>query len=254
MTGLTSRENLRASAAEFIATFTFVFVGVGSIGAARVLEITSTAAFLGVVGLGHGLGIMLGVMTVGRISGAHLNPAVTFAAWVTGNIGAVRGAMYVVAQLVAAALAVGALRLWAFDADALGAHGLGIGVNGGEGFVLEIILTFFLVFTIFAMAIDGRGNATLAPIAIGMTVAVVHFVAIPLTGASVNPARTFGPALVYGAWADHWLYWAGPLIGGSIAGVAYVWLFGDENARQRLFKPYISEPEARPSGPRSQLA
>lgn len=103
----------------------------------------------------------------------------------------------------------------------LGAHALGPDVSVGMGLLMEIVITFALVFVIFATAVDPRGMGNLAPLAIGLTVLADHLLAVPITGASMNPARSFGPALVSGEWAGHWLYWAGPLLGGALAGLVY---------------------------------
>lgn len=233
------RKALRPAAAELIATFTFVFVGVGAIGASTRLGAPLGDAPIILIGLAHGLGIMIGVATVGRISGGFLNPAVTIAAWFTGNLGTPRMVVYLVAQLAGAALAALALDR-VFGIDGLGVHKVTIGT--GAGFGLEAVLTFFLVFAVFGTAIDTRGNAILAPIVIGTVIAVDHFVAIPLTGASMNPARSFGPALIHGDWADHWVYWAGPIAGGIVAAVAYVRIFGDETLKKRANTPF-REPE-----------
>ncbi|RUA28515.1 MAG: hypothetical protein DSY78_15575 [Chloroflexi bacterium] len=124
---------------------------------------------------------------------------------------------------------VGALLLLATIPDAadtnLGAHALGPDVSISMGLVMEIVVTFVLVFVIFATAVDPGGIALLAPLAIGLAVVVDHMVAIPITGASMNPARSFGPALVSGEWANHWIYWLGPMIGGVLAGVMYQVVF-----------------------------
>jgi aquaporin TIP len=93
-----------------------------------------------------------------------------------------------------------------------------------QALILEAVLTFALVFTVFAVATDRRGPGVIAPLAIGLVIAADHIVAIPLTGASMNPARSFGPALVGGEWADHWIYWLGPIIGGSLGAATYHWV------------------------------
>jgi glycerol uptake facilitator-like aquaporin len=93
------------------------------------------------------------------------------------------------------------------------------------GVIVEAILTFVLVFTVFATATDPPGLGNLAPIAIGFAILIDHFVGVPLTGASMNPARSFGPALVAGEWDDHWAYWVGPLIGGSVAALVYTFVY-----------------------------
>ena len=135
--------------------------------------------------------------------------------------------MFVSAQLVGAV--AGALLLLAAIPDAadtnLGAHALGPSVSIGMGLVMEIVVTFALVFVIFATAVDSGGMGNLAPLAIGLTVLVDHLVAVPITGASMNPARSFGPALVAGEWANHRIYWIAPLMGGALAGLAYQFSF-----------------------------
>ncbi|PKB68239.1 MAG: hypothetical protein BZY82_01165, partial [SAR202 cluster bacterium Io17-Chloro-G3] len=155
-----------------------------------------------------------------------INPAVTVAAVVTQRMGLTKGLMYVVAQLGGAAL--GACTLAAFlegSGIELSAHSLASGLEPGKGIIIEAVLTFFLVFTVIAVAMDPRGSAKLAPFAIGFIVLVDHMVGVPLTGASMNPARSFGPALAAGEWADHWVYWVGPIIGGIVAAVFYELVF-----------------------------
>jgi MIP family channel proteins len=228
-------DDLTKSLAELIATFVFVFVGVGSAGAALAVGAAEQQTFYIMVGLGHGIGIMLGVFAVGRISGAHMNPAVTVATVITGNTGLIRGVLYIAAQLIGAVLAVAVLNSVAFDRDELGLHQVA-GISQGQGLLFEIFLTFFLVWTVFAVAVDRRGNAALAPLAIGFVIAVDHFVAIGRTGASMNPARSFGPAAFFGNFNEHWLYWAGPILGGLLAALIYAYFFGDKELRERLWK------------------
>ncbi len=242
MSDFLSRENLRASAAEFIATFMFVFVGVGSVGAfSEIGGIPGPQIVL--IGLAHGLAIAVGIMAIDKVSGAHINPVVTLAALITGRIGLYRSSLYLVAQLAGAVLAVLALDTVAFDVENLGVHAVSSSINVGDAFVLEVILTFLLVFVIFATAMDRQKTTMFAPLAIGGVVALDHFVAIPLTGASMNPARSFGPALVHGAWADHWLYWVAPIVGAMIAAVAYVTIFGTREDRQNAGIITLKEPE-----------
>jgi MIP family channel proteins len=189
-----------------------------------------TATRLVAIALAHGLAIALLAYATANISGGHINPAVTFAAMLTKKISVARGLMFIVAQLVGAV--VGASLLLATIPDAadtnLGAHALGPGVSVGMGLLMEIIVTFALVFVIFATAVDRGGMGNLAPLAIGLTVLVDHLdhlLAVPFTGASMNPARSFGPALVAGQWADHWIYWVAPLLGAAIAGLVYQFAF-----------------------------
>jgi aquaporin TIP len=238
---LTSPATIKAAVAEFVATALFIFVGVGSI--VGTLLSGSTAES---VALAHGLAIALLVAGIGPISGGHINPAVTFAAVITNRITVTRGAMYIVAQLLGAV--VGAFLLRALIADGVLNE---IGGAGGHqladqtipeindkiiqgpviGMLLEATLTFVLVWTVFATAIHPKNSTVIAPLAIGFAILVIHLVAIPLTGAGVNPARTFGPAVAFNEWGDHWVYWVGPLLGGSVAGLLYYFLYIMEEER-----------------------
>lgn len=218
----------RAVIAEFIATLLFVFVGAGTVVVVtQVLGLSpaSDAAALVAISFAHGLAIATLVSATAKLSGGHINPAVTFGAVLGGRLKPAVGVLYVAGQLLGAV--VGALLLKAVIVDSLegnlGAHSLNLAVlsNQGAGLVVEIILTFVLVFTVFATAMDARGMGNLAPIAIGLAVLIDHFVGVPLTGASMNPARSFGPSLVANFWEDHWVYWVGPLLGGGLAGVLY---------------------------------
>lgn len=220
----TSLEAWRAAFVEFIAVLLFVFLGAGSVIVSGGLPNGELdPARLVAIALAHGLGIAVLVYATANISGGHINPAVTFAAVLTGNMAASRGLMYLLAQLAGAA--VGALLLLATIPDAadtnLGAHALGPDVSISMGLIMEIVVTFALVFVVFATAVDPRGMGALAPLAIGLTVLVDHLVAVPITGASMNPARSFGPAIVSWEWSNHWIYWAGPLLGAGLAGSVY---------------------------------
>ncbi len=235
MEEVTSPEALKSALAELIATFLFVFVGVGAVGTALATVGTGsldTGALL-IIAFGHGLGIMLGVAAVGHISGGHLNPAVTFGMWITGQINLVRGVMHVVAQAVGAIAAV-AILVWIFQEAIdrnvitdLGLHTVNTDILPNEiaGLVLEVVLTFVLVFVVFGVAVDKRGPAGIAPLAIGLVIVAIHLVAVPLTGASVNPARSLGPAVIHGEFIDHWIYWVGPLVGGGLGALVYHWVF-----------------------------
>ena len=221
-------EAWRATLAELIATFLFVFLGAGSVIVSGGLPNGELdAARLLLIAIAHGSGIALLAYATANISGGHINPAVTFAAVITKKVGPTRGLMFVAAQLVGAV--AGALLLLATIPEAadtnLGAHALGTEVSVGMGLLMEVAVTFVLVFVIFATAVDPRGMGNLAPLAIGLTVLVGHLVAVPITGASMNPARSFGPALVAGEWTDQWIYWVGPLLGGAIAGLLYQFAF-----------------------------
>ena len=226
MTAITV-DDVRSAAAEFIATLLFVFLGAGTVVVTASLgtgELTATRLIA--IAFAHGLAIALLVSATGAISGGHINPVVTVAALVTGKIGVPRALVYIFAQLGGAI--VGALLIMAVvpnDGGNLGAHSLASDVTVGAGLLTEIILTFALVFVVFATAIDPRGKAAIAPVAIGLMVLVGHLFAVPLTGASMNPARSFGPALVGNDWADHWIYWVGPGSGAVLAAITYQFVY-----------------------------
>jgi aquaporin TIP len=225
---------LRAALAEFIGTGIFVFIGVVTVVNTReMIDGDSTVVQLGVVAFAFGLAVALAVAAVVRVSGAHVNPAVTLAALATGNIELPRAAMYMVAQ-VGGAVAGSALVVLVVPGDggSLGATSLAPDVSIGMGLVTEITITFFLVFVIYATAVDPRASGAQAPLLIGLTVAVGILAGGGLTGGSMNPARSFGPALVGGEWDDHWVYWVGPIVGGVLAAVVYSQLFLEDRDKQ----------------------
>ena len=215
---------LRRGAAEFIGVFALVFAGVGAvIVAGPLLE-------PGVVGiaLAQGLAIAVMVSAVGHISGGHFNPAVTLGFLVTGRLHAILAVVYWVAQFAGAVAAAAILR-WIFN-DAtegnLGSPVLSPSIEPEAGLIIEALLTFFLVWVFFATAADPRGTfKSIAGLAIGLTITFDILGGGPLTGAAMNPARAFGPELVEGEWADWWVYWVGPLMGGGIAALAYDLLY-----------------------------
>lgn len=202
--------------AELIGTLALTFMG----GAA----IINGQAGLAGVALAHGLTLAVMVSALGHISGGHFNPAVTVGFLVTRRLSVAESAAYILSQLVGATLAaalLAALFPGAKDSH-LGGQALAAGIGFGTGVAIETILTFFLVFTVFATAVDPRGAfKSIAGFGIGMALAFSILAAGPLTGASLNPARSFGPALVSGFWSDHLVYWVGPLIGGIVAALLY---------------------------------
>jgi aquaporin Z len=208
-----------------VGIFALVFVGAGAIAVAAPDN-------LGLVGIALAHGLVIGVMAsaVGHISGGHFNPAVTFGFLVTRRMAPGMAGIYWVAQFAGAVL--GALALtWLLpnaltDPVSLGAPALGDGVGAAQGAVIEGILTFFLVWVVFASAADTRGTfASIAGLAIGFTITMDILVGGPLTGAAMNPARAFGPELVQGDWTNAWVWYVGPLIGGALAALAYQVLY-----------------------------
>ncbi len=217
--------------AEFIGTFALVFLAAGSICADQYLKAAGQSG-LGLLGIAiaHGLAFGIMVTAVGHISGGHLNPAVTIGFWVTRKLGTLDSLLYWIAQVAGAVAAAYLLRTVVPDdtwrAVALGTPDLARDFTRTSGMILEAVMTFFLVFVVFATAVDERGTFNkIAGFAIGLTVTMDILAGGPLTGAAMNPARTFGPALAAHHWTNHGVYWVGPLIGGVVAGFLYDSLF-----------------------------
>jgi len=214
---------LQRAFAEFVGTFALIFVGAGSI-------VATLGGNLTAIAFSHGLVIGVMASAVGHISGGHFNPAVTFGFFVTRRIEGPIAAVYWLSQFLAAVLAALVLKWVApnalVDATKLGAPVLGHGVSSGAGVVIELILTFFLVWVIFATAADPRGTfRVIAGLAIGFTITLDILMGGPFTGAAMNPARAFGPQLVQNVWSNAWVWYLGPLLGGALAALAYEWLY-----------------------------
>ena len=207
----------RRAAAEGLATFALVFAGCGAIVADQRYD-----GALGAVGVSlvFGLIIMVMVYATGHISGAHINPAVTIAFTLTRHFAPRDAVAYVAAQVLGATVgALVLLAVWTDEPASLGATVPSVGA--GSAFVYELILTAFLMFVIMAVATDTRAVGAAAAIAIGGTVGLDALFGGPVTGASMNPARSFGPALVAGEWRDFWVYLAGPVAGAALGAFAY---------------------------------
>ena len=224
--------------AEFVGTFTLIFIG-GGAGIVSGRDIVAVA-------LANGLAIGIMVSNLGHISGGHFNPAVTLGFVATRRIAAPLAVCYWVAQLLGAVAAALILRGLFSHAEFLGAVPHAPGVGGGKGFVIELVLTFFLVWTVFATAVDPRGAfKAIAGLAIGLVISIDVFMGGPLTGAAMNPARAFGPELVGNVWGEGWIYYLGPAVGGVLAAVAYDWLY------LRPMQPAVAEaPESGGDEPR----
>jgi MIP family channel proteins len=210
----------RIFAAEAIGTFALIFVGVLAIYSNGLVQPPGTTN-LAAIGLAHGLTIGVMIASLGAISGGHFNPAVTFGFVISGRLKPAGGLMYWVAQLFGASIAgFLALAVVGQAGVAGGTPDLGKNVSPFVGIVVEAVLTFFLVGVIFGTAVDERAPKSVYPFAIGLTIALDIMAGGPITGAAMNPARTFGAALASGHWDNHWVYWVGPLIGGALgAGV-----------------------------------
>ena len=217
---------LKPCVAEAIGTFALCFIGAGAICIAQLMEGRVTNAGLIGIALAHGCVLAVMISAMGHISGGHFNPAVTFGALVGNKISAGMAGAYVVSQLAGGVVA-GILLRFVFTEAVwrpvnLGTPGLGDGVTIGVGILVELVLTFFLVMVVYGTAIDDRGTwKAVGGFAIGFTVLCDILMGGPLTGASMNPARTFGPGLAAGYWDNHIVYWIGPLLGGGLAGLVY---------------------------------
>ncbi|KAJ4953107.1 hypothetical protein NE237_029939 [Protea cynaroides] len=219
-----SFSSIKAYLAEFISTLLFVFAGVGS--AIAYNKLTSNAALdpagLVAVAICHGFALFVAVSVGANISGGHVNPAVTFGLALGGQITILTGIIYWIAQLVGSIVACYLLKA-VTGGLAIPTHGLGAGIGAIEGVVFEIVITFALVYTVYATAVDPKKGSLgiIAPIAIGFIVGANILAAGPFSGGSMNPARSFGPAVASGDFTDNWIYWVGPLIGGGLAGLIY---------------------------------
>jgi MIP family channel proteins len=214
---------LRRGTAEFIGAFALTFFGAGAI-------MVGSAGLLGVA-LAHGLAIGLMVTAFGHISGGHFNPAITLGFVVARRINIKLAVVYWLEQF-AGACAAALLLWWIFPKEAVGPSRLGApllhpSIGYGAGFMLEAIMTFFLVLAVFATAVDPRGAfKAVAGFGIGLVITMGVLAGGPLTGAAMNPSRALGPEVVYRVWEGYtWIYFAGPAVGGIVAALVYELLF-----------------------------
>jgi aquaporin Z len=223
----------RRAVAELLGTFWLVFGGCGS----AVLAAKFPEVGIGLLGvaLAFGLTVVTMVYAVGHISGGHFNPAITIGLCVGGRCRWSDALPYIVAQLIGAVLAAWLLATIASgngtDAIATGLAANGFGEHSpghysqSTALITEVLMTFFFLLVIFGATSEGAPMG-FAPLAIGLTLTLIHLVSIPITNTSVNPARSTGPALLVGGWALHqlWLFWVAPIVGASIAGGLWKWL------------------------------
>jgi len=221
--------NGKAAVAEFVSTFTLIFIGAGAVIATTLgLDLTGVA-------LAHGLALAIMVSITAHISGGLVNPAVTIGLWVAGKIGSTRAIILMGAQMLGAVAAALLLKYLVpaelFDATKGGVPALAPGFAIGKGIVIEAVLTFLLMYAVFGTAVDDRGPfSKTAGLTIGLVIAFEIMAFAPYTGAAMNPARWFGPALAAGAW-DNWYVWiVGPIAGGIIGAVLYQSIFLKDTA------------------------
>ncbi|MCA9878060.1 MAG: MIP family channel protein [Thermomicrobiales bacterium] len=252
------RDLWKAAVAEFLGPFALVVAGVGTIIATQNL---GDGGNLVAVGLAHGLAIGLMVAAMGAISGGHFNPAVTISFLATGNVAPVRAGVYIVAQLLGGIAGAGVLTLIFPALGELGRNNAGVNLGvpalGPDitplgGTLLEAIMTFFLVLVIFGTAVDSRGPKAIAPLAIGLTIAMDIFFGGRLTGAAMNPARAFGPEVIQQDFTGFWIYWVGPVVGGLVAAFLYTFLWlqpAAPTAPARVTESAVAPPAPKPVPP-----
>lgn len=220
-----ARAEAAALVVEFIGVFALTFVGAGAI-------VGTGGQNLVAIAFAHGLTIAVMVAAAGHISGGVYNPAVAIGLMATGKLPLVRGAGFIVAELLGGVVAALLLK-GIFPADKIAAVRLGTplpgaGVSAGQALLVEVVLTFFLVFVIYGVAVDKRGPATIAGLAIGLTVTLDILMGGPISGAAMNPARWFATALVDGAWTAAWVYIVGPVVGAVAAAALYTFVLLDD--------------------------
>ncbi len=213
--------NAKAAVAEFVATFTLIFIGAGAVllNAAGQLDLTGVA-------LAHGLALAIMISVTAAVSGGLVNPAVATSLWVTGKLPTTRAAILIIAEFAGAIAGAFLLKFLVpetmFSAGNGGIPALGDGIAIGKGILIEATCTFFLVFAVFGTAVDDRGPfAKTAGLTIGLVIAFDIMAFGPYTGAAMNPARWLGPALATNDWSNWYVWIVGPIAGGVIAGVLY---------------------------------
>lgn len=195
---------------------------------------TGAAAHIA-IGIGIGLSITTGIILVGHVSGGHLNPAVSFAMVIAGKVSILRGLLYIVGQLVGAIVGSAFTYGLISASGTLGATIPASGVSEAQGFGLELLFTLILVLYVFSITDGAKTVDTgVTAIGVGVCILVAHVCLIPLTGCGINPARSFGPAVVGNQWTSHWIYWIGPLVGGLVGAILYKFVLGhcDEAAAE----------------------
>ncbi len=224
------------SAAEAFGTFALVFIGAGS-----TMSRYFPGADYGILGIAiaHGLVLSVAVTATMGISGGHLNPAVTLGLLAARRIAPTAAVAYIVAQLAGAVLAAAALKQFypgaVLRAGALGVPSLASSISLPQGIAIELIMGFLLVSAVFGTCVNS-GSHRVGGFGIGLTLLVCVLVGGPLTGAAVNPARAFGPALIAGQWVAHIVWWVGPIAGGLLAALLWDYVLLDEADRVRARK------------------
>jgi MIP family channel proteins len=253
---------LKKYVAEFIAAFFLVFAGTAAIVADQQLAVVLVRDSFGLLGvaLAHGLALGVAIAAIGGISGGHANPAVSIAFYIARRLSAKDTAWYIVAQLLgglfAALLVARVFTPEAVEATGSGVPALGPGTNLLQGGLIEVVLTFMLGFVIWGVAVNPKGAKIIAPLAIGLTFTFGILAGGPFTGAAMNPARWFGPAVVSGQFAN-WPVWVlGPIVGALLASTVYELFFLEPEAPEEVELEDLAPraPEVMPGGERSEEA
>ena len=224
-------KNIKFFYGELLATFIFVFFTVGSVCVTSYLDLSLSGIGLFIMSTGQGIGVFLGITSLKNISESHLNPAVTISMLLTGKMSLITSLIYIFAQIIGSLIAVFLLYnyVWLNLDTGMGLHSISPEISLIDGLLIEIIITFILVITILLTI---QNNKDIAPLTISLVVFICGIVAMPLTGASMNPARSLAPALLSGEWTNHWIYWGGPIIGSVIATFIYIILFGIKKEKE----------------------
>ena len=224
-------KNIKIFCGELLATFIFVFFTVGSVCVTSYLDSSLSGIGLIIMSTGQGIGVFLGITSLKNISESHLNPVVTISMFLTSKMNLITSLIYIFAQIIGSIFAVYLLYnyVWLTLDTGMGLHTISPGISLIDGLLIEIIITFILVITILLTI---QNNKDIAPLTISLVVFICGIVAMPLTGASMNPARSLAPALLSGEWTNHWIYWVGPIIGSVIATFIYIILFGIKKEKE----------------------
>ena len=222
--------------AEFVGTFALVFIAAGSVCADFYLR-QAGGQGLGLLGISIAFGIVvIGVIdATSYVSGSHVNPAVTVSFWITKRMEPNTAIMYILSQIAGASLAGLGLKTLFPDAAKtvyLGTCVLAPGVSIARGVLMEFIISFLLIFTIYGTLVDKRASAGFAGVAVGLVVLFGAMIGGTISGGAMNPARVFGPAIASGQFTHHYVWWLGPILGGIAAGFVYDKLFAEKRGKQ----------------------
>jgi MIP family channel proteins len=242
-------DNYKKYLAELLGTFALVFIGAGSVCANYYLVQSGSPGF-GLLGIAIAFGFVVVAVaySLGYISGAHINPAVTISMVTTRRMKVGVGFMYIVSQVAGATLGGYMLKVLFPNALAgafLGTCVLGADVTVTQAIVMETVITFLLVFVVYATVIDKRSTPALAGLAIGFVVLFGVMVGGAISGGSMNPARVFGPAMASGHFANHYVWWVGPILGGIAAGFTYDLLFAEKKVKLPIINSLVNKNSAK---------